>query len=73
MVLDSCIWVALAAGQLAVQDAIEIAGERPLTRTTLQRFWIAVQAMENSYALLTLNVGDFRDLPELQVLTPVRA
>ena len=31
--------------------------------------WIAAQAVENDYALLTLNPGDFAGLPGLQLMT----
>jgi len=31
--------------------------------------WIAAQAVENNYALLTLNPGDFSGLPGLQLIT----
>lgn len=32
--------------------------------------WIAAQAIENGYALLTLNPGDFIGLPGLRLLSP---
>jgi hypothetical protein len=31
--------------------------------------WIAAQAIEHGYVLLTLNTGDFADLPGLRIST----
>lgn len=132
VILDSCIWVALAGGQLVAEDVIAVAGESPVftsvvtvgelgfgvevcadaaerarraswlqrivdrplldvTRQTASAFgilaasvkcqgrsprprhndlWIAAQAIENGYVLLTLNLADFMDLPGLQVKSP---
>lgn len=132
VILDSCIWVALAGGQLLAEDVIAVAGEspvftsvvtvgelgfgveacadaaerarraswlqrivdRPLLDVTQQTagafgilaasvkrrgrsprpryndLWIAAQAIENGYVLLTLNLADFMDLPGLEVKSP---
>ncbi|MBS3934730.1 MAG: hypothetical protein KGZ43_01040 [Sulfuritalea sp.] len=40
-----------------------------LTPAALQRLWIAAQAIENGYALLTLHAADFVGLPGLRLLT----
>jgi predicted nucleic acid-binding protein len=131
MIFDSCIWVGLAAGQVARQAVIEAAGELPIytsaisigelsfgvhackdphvrskraaylrqvesrpvlevTKHTAAAFgllaaavkqsgrsprpryndlWIAAQAIEHGYVLLTLNTGDFRELPGLRLAT----
>jgi hypothetical protein len=36
-------------------------------RTRVNDLWIAAQALENDYALLTVNPKDFRDLPGLRL------
>ena len=36
-------------------------------RTRVNDLWIAAQALENDYALLTVNLKDFRDLPGLRI------
>ncbi len=35
--------------------------------------WIAALAIEHGYALMTLNVADFADLPGLSVIVPTSA
>ncbi|SAK56949.1 PilT protein-like protein [Caballeronia temeraria] len=132
VILDSCIWVALAAKTLARQTVIDLAGEAPVfisvislgelgfgvqacadpieragraaflqqlerrpilevSRHTAAAFgvlaaavkqsgrsprpryndlWIAAQAIEHGYALMTLNGGDFADLPGLRLVIP---
>ena len=131
IIFDSCIWVALAAGQLDRQTVIDVAGEVPVFtsvislgelgfgveacadpaeravraaylrqvesrpileisrhtaaafgvlaaavkqtgRSPLPRYndlWIAAQAIEHGYALLTLNASDFVGLPGLRLIT----
>lgn len=131
MILDSCIWVGLAAGQIDRQTITTAAGDEPVftsvislgelsfgvevcanpaeravraaylrqvesrpllevSRHTAAAFgvlaaavkqagrsprpryndlWIAAQAIENGYALLTLNASDFADLPGLHLIT----
>jgi predicted nucleic acid-binding protein len=130
MILDTCIWVGLASGQVDPRRVIEAAGKEPVfisaislgelafgvescadpaeraaraaslqqleirptlavTRETAAAFgvlaasvkqlgrsprpryndlWIAAQAIEHGYALLTLNVADFTGLPGLRLL-----
>ncbi|WP_250476028.1 type II toxin-antitoxin system VapC family toxin [Caballeronia sp. GAFFF1] len=132
IVLDSCIWVALAAKQLERQTVIGLAGEAPVfisvislgelgfgvqacadpveragraaylqqlerrpvldvSRRTAAAFgvlaaavkqsgrsprpryndlWIAAQAIEHGFALMTLNPTDFADLPGLRLVVP---
>jgi hypothetical protein len=36
-------------------------------RTRINDLWIAAQAIENDYALLTTNIKDFAGLPGLRV------
>jgi predicted nucleic acid-binding protein len=131
MIFDSCIWVALAAGQIERQAVIDAAGgaavftsvislgelnfgvqscpdpvERTLRAAYLRQvetrpslavsphtaaafgvlaaavkqagrsprpryndLWIAAQAIEHGYALLTLNTADFAGLPGLRVVS----
>ena len=131
IIFDSCIWVALAAGQVDRQAVIDAAGdaavftsvislgelnfgvqscadptERALRAAYLRQvesrpslgvsqhtaaafgvlaaavkqagrsprpryndLWIAAQAIEHGYALLTLNTADFADLPGLRLAT----
>ncbi|ACR32649.1 type II toxin-antitoxin system VapC family toxin [Burkholderia glumae] len=132
VILDSCVWVALAGGTLAKHTVIAAAGEAPVFISTISLgelafgvqacpdpaerarraahlrqlegrpvldvnrhtaaafgvlaaavkqagrsprpryndLWIAAQAIEHGYALMTLNVTDFADLPGLTVLAP---
>ncbi|WP_257820142.1 type II toxin-antitoxin system VapC family toxin [Burkholderia glumae] len=132
VILDSCVWVALAGGTLAKHTVIAAAGEAPVFISTISLgelafgvqacpdpaerarraahlrqlesrpvldvnrhtaaafgvlaaavkqagrsprpryndLWIAAQAIEHGYALMTLNVADFADLPGLTVLAP---
>lgn len=132
VILDSCIWLGIAGGQLDRQAVIEAAGDAPVftstislgelrfgveacadaaerarrsaflrqvesrpvlnvTRDTAAAFgvlaaavkqagrsprpryndlWIAAQAIENGYLLLTVNTADFSDLPGLRLITP---
>lgn len=48
--------------------ALRQSGRSP--RSRYNDLWIAAQAVENGYALLTLNVDDFAGLPGLQLITP---
>ncbi|MDR5781229.1 type II toxin-antitoxin system VapC family toxin [Caballeronia sp. LZ065] len=132
VILDTCIWVALAAKTLERQTVIDLAGEAPVfisvislgelgfgvqacanpaeragraaylqqlerrpilevSRHTAAAFgvlaaavkqsgrsprpryndlWIAAQAIEHGYALMTLNGADFADLPGLHLVIP---
>lgn len=56
---------ALAFGLLAA--AVRQAGRSP--RPRYNDLWIAAQAIENGYALLTLNAADFAGLPGLRVVS----
>jgi predicted nucleic acid-binding protein len=56
---------ASAFGVLAA--AVKRAGRSPRPRSN--DLWIAAQAIEHGYALLTLNAGDFAGLPGLRLLT----
>jgi predicted nucleic acid-binding protein len=55
---------ASAFGVLAA--AVKQAGRSP--RPRYNDLWIAAQAIEHGYALLTLNAGDFADLPGLRLV-----
>ncbi len=54
-----------AFGMLAA--AVKQAGRSP--RPRYNDLWIAAQAIEHGYALLTLNASDFADLPGLRLIT----
>lgn len=56
---------AAAFGVLAA--AVKQAGRSP--RPRYNDLWIAAQAIEHGYALLTLNAADFAGLPGLQLVT----
>ncbi|MFZ2121986.1 MAG: type II toxin-antitoxin system VapC family toxin [Rhodoferax sp.] len=56
---------AAAFGVLAA--AVKQAGRSPRPRDN--DLWIAAQAIENGYVLLTLNTSDFIDLPGLRLAT----
>lgn len=57
---------AAAFGVLAA--AVKQSGRSP--RPRYNDLWIAAQAIEHGYALLTLNVNDFSGLPGLRCVTP---
>ncbi len=63
-VLDISKHTASAFGVLAA--AVNQAGRSPRPRSN--DLWIAAQAIEHSYALLTLNVSDFAGLPGLRLV-----
>jgi predicted nucleic acid-binding protein len=56
---------AAAFGVLAA--AVKQAGRSP--RPRFNDLWIAAQAIEHGYALLTLNAADFAGLPGLRLIT----
>jgi predicted nucleic acid-binding protein len=56
---------AAAFGMLAA--AVKLAGKSP--RPRYNDLWIAAQAIEHGYTLLTLNLDDFSGLPGLQIKT----
>ncbi len=58
---------AAAFGVLAA--AVKQAGRAP--RPRYNDLWIAAQAIDNNYLLLTLNPDDFAHLPGIRVVTPV--
>ena len=64
-VLEVSRYTAAAFGLLAA--AVKQAGRSP--RPRYNDLWIAAQAIENGYALLTLNARDFADLPGLHLIT----
>jgi len=132
VIIDSCIWLGVAAGQIDRQAVAAAAGDEPvfisvislgelgfgveacsdpgeraaraaylrqlegrptlnLTKLTAAAFgvlaaavkhagrsprpryndlWIAAQAVEHGYALMTTNLGDFAEIPGLQVMSP---
>jgi len=132
MILDSCVWVGIASGELDPRTIIAMTGDEPVfvsvislgelrfgvescsnpaeraTRSACLRqledrptleiskhtaaafgvlaaavksggrsprpryndLWIAAQAIEHGYSLLTLNPGDFSGLPGLSCLVP---
>lgn len=65
-VLDVSRHTAVAFGVLSA--AVRSAGRSP--RPRYNDLWIAAQAIEHGYALLTLNDRDFADLPGLRLLRP---
>ena len=65
-VLDVSSFTASAFGILAA--FMKQSGQSP--RTRVKDIWIAAQAMENDYALLTVNLKDFEGLPGLRVSCP---
>jgi len=64
-VLDVSMHTAAAFGLLAA--AVKQSGKSP--RPRYNDLWIAAQAIEHGYVLLTLNTGDFADLPCLRIAT----
>lgn len=64
--LDVTKDTAAAFGVLAA--AVKQSGRSP--RPRYNDLWIAAQAIEHGYALLTVNAGDFAGLPGLRLLTP---
>ncbi len=65
-VLDVSSLTASAFGILAA--FMKQSGRSP--RTRVNDLWIAAQAIENDYALLTANLKDFEGLPGLRVASP---
>jgi hypothetical protein len=65
-VLDVSSLTASAFGILAAY--MKQSGRSP--RTRVNDLWIAAQAMESDYALLTANLKDFQGLPGLRVSCP---
>lgn len=68
-VLDVTRHTAAAFGVLAA--AVKQTGRSP--RPRYNDLWIAAQAIEHGYVLMTLNVADFADLPGLSVVVPTSA
>jgi predicted nucleic acid-binding protein len=66
--LDVTADTAAAFGILAA--AVKLSGRSP--RPRYNDLWIAAQAIEHGYALLTLNHGDFAGLPGLRILMPAQ-
>jgi predicted nucleic acid-binding protein len=64
-VLEVSKHTAAAFGILAA--AVKQGGRSP--RARYNDLWIAAQAIEHGYILLTLNKGDFADLPGLRIAT----
>jgi predicted nucleic acid-binding protein len=64
-ILEVSKHTAAAFGVLAA--AVKQAGRSP--RPRYNDLWIAAQAIEHRYALLTLNAGDFAGLPGLRLVT----
>ena len=65
-VLDVSSLTGSALGMLAA--CMKQSGRSP--RTRVNDLWIAAQAIENDYALLTANLKDFEGLPGLRVACP---
>jgi predicted nucleic acid-binding protein len=63
-VLDVSVHTAAAFGVLAA--TVKQAGRSP--RPRYNDLWIAAQAIEHGYAILTLNTRDFEGLPGLRVV-----
>jgi predicted nucleic acid-binding protein len=66
-ILDVSKHTAAAFGVLAA--AVKKSGRSP--RPRYNDLWIAAQAIEHGYILLTLNTDDFAGLPGLQLATPL--
>ena len=64
-ILEVTKHTAAAFGLLAA--AVKQSGRSP--RPRYNDLWIAAQAIEHGYVLLTLNVADFADLPGLRIAT----
>ena len=64
-ILPITVDTAATFGTLAA--ALRQSGRSP--RPRYNDLWIAAQAVENSYSLLTLNTDDFAGLPGLHVMT----
>jgi hypothetical protein len=64
-VLEASKHTAAAFGLLAA--AVKQSERSP--RARYNNLWIAAQAIEHGYILLTLNTGDFADLPGLRIAT----
>jgi len=64
--LDVSSLTSAAFGILAA--SMKQSGRSP--RTRVNDLWIAAQAVENDYALLTANLRDFEGLPGLRAATP---
>ena len=64
-ILEVSKHTAAAFGLLAA--AVKQSGRSP--RPRYNDLWIAAQAIEHGYVLLTLNAGDFADLPGLRIAT----
>jgi predicted nucleic acid-binding protein len=64
-ILEVSKHTAAAFGLLAA--AVKQSGRSP--RPRYNDLWIAAQAIEHGYTLLTLNTGDFADLPGLRIKT----
>ncbi len=65
-VLEVSRSTAAAFGVLAA--AVKHAGRSP--RPRYNDLWIAAQAIEHGYTLLTTNTNDFADLPGLKLVSP---
>lgn len=64
--IDVTVQTSSAFGLLCA--SVKSAGRSP--RPRMNDLWIAAQAIENGYALMTLNERDFADLPGLRVAVP---
>ncbi len=64
--LDVTAHTAAAFGVLAA--TVKLSGRSP--RACYNDLWIAAQAIEHGYSLLTLNPRDFAGLPGVRILTP---
>jgi hypothetical protein len=64
-ILEISKHTAAAFGVLAA--AVKHAGRSP--RPRYNDLWIAAQAIEHGYSLLTLNANDFKELPGLQLIS----
>ena len=62
--LDVSMHAAAACGRLAA--TVKLAGRSP--RPRYNDLWIAAQAIEHNFQLLTLNPVDFADLPGLRLM-----
>ncbi|MDQ6959220.1 MAG: hypothetical protein Q9M24_08945 [Mariprofundaceae bacterium] len=70
--IDTCIWIDVEQGHLAPGEifgglAAAIKGTGRKHRYRVQDLWLASQAIQHGYQLLTRNRRDFVDIPGLDL------
>ncbi len=61
VIFDTGVWVGVASGQIANETVMKTAGNE------FNDLWIAAQAIEHSFPLMTTNPSDFQNLPGLDL------